>query len=70
LHFAHDGLGMLEDVMNEVVRPIGQECCGRPGSECCGCPDPIFHTIDSLATELNKWRDELIQRRAEQKEAA
>ena len=70
LHFAHDGLGMLEDVMNEIVRPIGQECCGRPGSECCGCPEPIFHTIDSLATELNKWRDELIQRRAEQKEAA
>jgi len=70
LHFANDGLGMLEDVMNEIVRPIGQECCGRPGSACCGCPEPVFHTVDSLATELNKWRNELIQRRAEQKEAA
>ncbi|MFM0503904.1 coiled-coil domain-containing protein [Paraburkholderia caffeinilytica] len=71
LHFANDGLGMLEDVLHEIVKPIGQECCGMSDySECCGTPIPFFHDIDSLTIELNKWRDELIQRRAEQKEAA
>jgi len=74
LHFANDGLGMLEDVLQEIAKPIGQECCGAPefdhGYVCCGNAEPIFHTMESLSTELNKWRNELIQRRAEQKEAA
>lgn len=74
LHFANDGLGMLEDVLREIAQPVGRECCGAPefdhGYVCCGNAEPIFHTIDSLSGELNKWRNELIQRRAEQKEAA
>jgi hypothetical protein len=74
LHFANDGLGMLEDVLQEIARPIGQDCCGHPefdmGYVCCGNAEPIFHGIESLSTELNKWRSELIQRRIEQKEAA
>jgi hypothetical protein len=70
LNFANDGLGMLEDVLQQIAQPIGQECCGRPGSECCGCPDPAYHDIESLSTELNKWRNEIIERRTEQKEAA
>jgi hypothetical protein len=70
LHFANDGLGMLEDVLQEIAKPVGQECCGQGYGECCGNAEPVYHTIETLFTELNKWRDELIQRRAEQKEAA
>lgn len=73
LQLSNDGLGMLEDVLSEIARPIGQECCGNPdfdmGDVCCGNAEPAFHTIDSLSTELNKWRNEIIERR-QQKEAA
>lgn len=70
LRFSSDSLGMLEDVLEEIARPIGQECCGLGNSECCGCPNPAYHDVDSLSIELNKWREEIIARRTEQKEAA
>lgn len=74
LSFANDGLGMLEDVLREIAQPVGQECCGAPefdhGHVCCGNAEPVFHTLDSLSTELNKWHREIIQRRFDRKEAA
>jgi DNA repair exonuclease SbcCD ATPase subunit len=70
LIFANDGLGMLEDVLQEIAIPVGQECCGQAYGECCGNAEPVFHTLDSLSTELNKWHREIIQRRFDRKEAA
>ncbi|HEX7909939.1 MAG TPA: hypothetical protein VF534_17865 [Paraburkholderia sp.] len=74
LQLSNDGLGMLEDVLQEIARPIGVECCGKPdfdmGYVCCGNAEAAYHTMDSLSTELNKWRNEIIERRVEQKEAA
>lgn len=70
LQLSNDGLGMLEDVLSEIARPIGQECCGMScREECCGTPIALYHDIESLSTELNKWRNEIIERR-QQKEAA
>jgi hypothetical protein len=70
LIFANDGLGMLEDVLQEIAIPVGQECCGQAYGECCGNAEPVFHTLESLSTEFNKWRNEIIQRRLDRKEAA